>query len=53
MYKENNWSFAKHFNLVCIFIDSSVEHSDFEKKSVQFAMKLCILLAFQNLQEVN
>ena len=42
-----------HFKTVCIFIYSSVENGWFWKKSVQFAMELGILLAFQSQQEVN
>ena len=53
MHKQNNWFPDIQFNFVCIYKDSSVENSWFWKKSIQFAMKSGILLAFQNYQEVN
>ena len=50
MHKQNNYFLATHFNFVRIIIDSSVE---IHVVDFQFAMELGIMLAFQNLQEVN
>ena len=54
MHKHNIKFPAIRFNFVCFLLILLLKIVDFKNKtSVQVALKLSILLAFQNLKEVN